>query len=100
MKKRQNIPRLIVETYRQLTLSLSDIEVSTKDLWEKTTAIMTDSVSKNLKIEDGVAEQLGSNYKPTQLLSKSHLVEAFDKANNDVLLQVEKKLKFWESWNQ
>ena len=57
-------------------------------------------MGKNLKIEDGVAEQLGSNYKPTQLLSKSHLVEAFDKANNDVLLQVEKKLKFWESWNQ
>ena len=57
---------------------------------------MTDSVSKNLKIEDGAAEQLGSNYKPTHLLCKSHLVEAFDTANTDVLSKVEKKLKFRE----
>ena len=57
---------------------------------------MTDSVSKNLKIEDGVGEQLRSNYKPTHLLWKSHLVEAFDRANIDVLSQVEKKLNFQE----
>ena len=57
---------------------------------------MTDSVSKTLKIEDGVAEQLGPNYKPTHLLFKSHLVDAFDRANIDVLSQVKKKLKFWK----
>ena len=88
------IPRLIEKTYTRLALSLSDIEVSAKDLWEKTTAIMRDSVSKTLKIVDGVAEQLGPNYKPTHLLLKSHLVDAFDTANIDVLSQVKKKLKF------
>ena len=46
---------------------------------------MTDSVSKILKIEDGVGEQLRSNYKPTHLLCKSHLVEAFDRANINML---------------
>ena len=61
---------------------------------EKTTAIMTDSVSKTLKIEDGVAQQLGPNYTPSHLLFKSHLVDAFDRANIDVLSQVEKKMKF------
>ena len=55
---------------------------------------MTDSVSKTLKIEDGVAQQLGTNYKPSHLLFKSHLVDAFDRANIDVLSQVEKKMKF------
>ena len=93
---RENIVRLIVETYTRLALSLSDIEVSAKDLWEKTTAIMTNSVSKNLKIEDGVGEQLKWNYEPTHLLCKSHLVETFDRANIDILSQVEKKLNFWE----
>ena len=63
---------------------------------KKLQAIMTDSVSKNLKNENGVEEQLRSNYKPTHLLCKSHLVEAFDRANIDVLSQVDKKVNFRE----
>ena len=93
-KDRENIVRLIIEIHTQLALSLSDIEVSAKDLWEKTTAIMTNSVSKNLKIEDGVGAQLKWNYEPTHLLCKSHLVETFDRANIDMLSQVEKKIEF------
>ena len=63
---RQYIVRLIVETYERLALTLSvDEEVVTpRELWEKTTAIMTDSVSKNLKEEDGVAAALKTNRKP------------------------------------
>ena len=43
---RENIVRLIVETYERLALTLSvDEEVVTpRELWEKTTAIMIDSV--------------------------------------------------------
>ena len=63
---RENIVRLIVETYERLALTLSvDEEVVTpRELWEKTTAIMTDSVNKNLKKEDGVAAALKTNRKP------------------------------------
>ena len=78
---RENIVRLIVETYIRLALAITstDQAVSAKDLLEKTKAIMTDSVSKNLKIEEGVADVSQSNYKPYHLLCKSHFVEAFDR---------------------
>ena len=67
---REKIVRLIVETYIRLALIITstDKAVSAKHLWEKTTAIMTDSVSKNLNIEDGVPDVLKSNYKPYHLL--------------------------------
>ena len=55
---------------------------------------MTDSMSKNLKIENDMAEQLGTNYKPALLSCKNYLVEAFDRAKFDALLRAEKKLKF------
>lgn len=63
---RDQIIRLITETYNRLslTLSMDDFPATAKELWEKITAIMIDSVSKNLKVEDGVAECLGSNHKP------------------------------------
>ena len=57
---RKNIVRLIVEIYIRLALTITSVDqaASAKDLWEKTTEIMTDSVSTNLKIEDGVADVL------------------------------------------
>ena len=83
---RNQIVRLIVETYNRLSATiLSETSGTAKDLWEKTTAIMTDSVSKNLKIEDGVAETLHSDHKPYHLLCKSHAVEAFDWSNLEIL---------------
>ena len=57
---------------------------------------MTDFVSKNLKIEDGVIDVLKSNYKPYHLLCKSHLVEAFDRSNIEVLSTIENQLNFNE----
>ena len=57
---------------------------------------MTDSVSKNLKIEDRVAGVLKSNYKPYQLLCKYHLVEAFVRSNIEVLSTIENQLHFRE----
>ena len=53
-------------------------------------------VSKNLKIKDGVTDVLKSNYKPYYLLCKSHLVEAFDRSNIEVLSTIENQLNFRE----
>ena len=49
---RENIVRLIVETYIRLALTITSTEqaVSARDLCEKTTAVTADSVSKNLKM--------------------------------------------------
>ena len=65
-------------------------------IWEKTTAIMTDSVSKNLKIGKGVAETLQSFYVSYHHLCKSHPVDSFVQSNLSVLTSVENELKFWE----
>ena len=77
---RPQIVRLIVETYNRLaaTIDTDEHPVSAKMLWEKTTALMTDSVSKNLIIGEGVAENLQSLHVPIHFLCKSHPVEAFD----------------------
>ena len=57
---RQNIVRLIVETYKRLA---SSIKISSQQepvkpvqLWQNTTSIMTDSVNKNLKIGEEVTK--------------------------------------------
>ena len=93
---RAQIIRLIVETYQRLAATLNSQEkpAAAKDLWEKTTAFMTDSVSKNLKIENGVAEVLNSSHIPYHLLCKAHTVEAFDRSNLDVLGSIEKEVNF------
>ena len=75
---RDNIVRLIIVTYDRLALAatiMSTKSVSSLYLWKMTNSIMTDAVSKNLLIEDGVAEKLGIDYKPYHLLCKSHTVE-------------------------
>ena len=93
---RVQIIRLIVETFQRLTATISAEEhpVSAKMLWEKTTALMTDSVSKNLNIGEGVAECLLSTYVPYHLLCKAHPVEAFDRSNLAVLASIEKEVAF------
>ena len=93
---RENIVRLIVETYIRLALTITSTNqaVSAKDLWEKITAIMTNSVTKNLKIEDGVADVLKSNYRPYHLLCKFHPV--LDRSNIEVLSTIENQLNFSE----
>ena len=78
----QIIP-LIVETYNRLAATINTDEhlVSYKILWKKTTAIMTDSTSKNLRNGKGAAEIRQSLYVPYHLLCKSHPVEGFDWSN-------------------
>ena len=93
---RAQIIRLVVETYSRMaaTLNNEDNSVTSKVLWEKTTALMTDSVTKNLKIECGVAEVLNSRHIPYHLLCKAHTVEAFDRSNLEVLGTIEKDVSF------
>ena len=55
--------------------------------------LMTDAVTKNLKIEDNIATALGTTYKPMHLLCKSHTVEALDRSNLSVLYDIEKQVK-------
>ena len=54
---------------------------------------MTDSVSKNLKIEDGISESLGSMYKLIHLLCKSDTVEKLNACNLEVLASFDTKVK-------
>ena len=54
---------------------------------------MTDAVSKDLKIVEGISKLLGSNHKPHHLLCKSHTVEKLDGCNLKVLAQIEEYVK-------
>ena len=68
---REQIVLLLVETIKQLSLAATESDESTKKLRGNLFALMTDSVSKNLKIEDGISESLGSTYKMIHLPCKS-----------------------------
>ena len=97
---RAQIVRLLVETLERLaTLATANTGnlVSAKDLWEKIAVLMTDSVEKNLKIEDRIALTLNSQHIPLHVLCKAHTVEALDRSNLSVLENVEHKLNFREA---
>ena len=55
-----------METLQRLsaTIRLEYPLATAKSLWEKTIALMTDSVEKNLRIGQGTAEQLQSEHFP------------------------------------
>ena len=93
---RAQIVRLIVETYSRLSATITNefSSATPRNLWEKTTALMTDSVEKNLKISEGTAEKLNSEHIPLHLLCKSHPVEGFDRSNLAVLAEIEKGVDF------
>ena len=92
---RQQIVDLLVETCHRLSLATSvhlGQEITSKQLWEKTVSIMTDSVTKNLQIEDGIAETLNSMHIPNHFLCKSHTFEKIDLTNLVVLKTVEESV--------
>ena len=91
---------LILETLECLAVLVNGNDekgTTAKELWEKITIIMTDSVKKNLHIEDGIAAALGSTHIPLHLLCKAHTVEALDRSNIKVLANLEASLKFREA---
>ena len=76
---------LLVDAYKQLALGNEEEQRTTaRELWEKTTTIMTDSVEKNLHIENGIATTLCSSHIPLNLLFKAHMVQAIDRSNMNV----------------
>ena len=60
---------------KRLKVAANDPSWTVARLWEQIDALMTDAVSKNLKIETGVAEQLESQHVPYHLVWKSHTCE-------------------------
>ena len=58
---REQIVCLVVETLTRLTVAGKKLNVTVNDLLCKIDAFMTDSVTKNLKVEEGVAETLIPN---------------------------------------
>ena len=92
---------MIVETYERLALAATiffGTDTSPDDLWKKTNCLMTDAVTKNLSIENGVSLKIGSTYVPKHLLCKSHTVEKLDSCNLTVLSDIEYKLKLREKF--
>ena len=90
--------KLLVETFERLALLIDRNQGSAraKDLWEKTSIIMIDSVEKDLHIEKGIAKELKSNHVPYHSLCKAHIVEALDRSNINVLANLEHALKLRE----
>ena len=92
-ENREQIVKLIIETLKRLSVA-SGGHFSPKQLWENIKHIMTDSVSKNLKIEYGVAESLGSTHIPIHVLCKSHTCEKLDEACIKALVSVESEIDY------
>ena len=90
VENRQTICDLMVEELTRLAKAGS---IDAKTLWEKICALMTDSVSKNLHIEDLIAATLNSNHIPFHLLCVSHTCGVFDCGNMVILKKLEMKIK-------
>ena len=92
---REMIVKLFVETLERLSVATGR-KSSPKELWENIYAIMTDAVTKNLKIEEFVAERLNSTHIPKHILCKSHTCEKLDESCINALVEVENDIKIAE----
>ena len=72
VENRKNVVDLFVATLGSLALAAN---ADRKLLWEKISALMTDSVAKNLEIENLIAASLISQHIPLHLLYVSHICE-------------------------
>lgn len=84
-ENRVNAANIFVEQFKRLGCLCNN---DPKNVYERINAIMTDSVSKMIGIEELVADQLGSYHKPHHLLCVSHTVEGFTRAQTEVILEV------------
>ena len=99
IEDRAQIVNLLVETYKHLALLVDSNQGSatTKDLWQKASVILADSVEKNLHTEKGIAKELKSNHVPYHFLCKAHTVEALARSHINVLANLEHAIKFREA---
>ena len=86
---REQIVCLVVETLTRLTVAGKKLNVTVNDLWCKIDAFMTDSVTKNLKVVEGVAKTLNFKHIPYHILCKSHTCERMDSDNLSSLSNIE-----------
>ena len=89
---REQITKLIVETLERLAVAAA----TTKLLWENVFALMTDSVTKNLQVENKVATELKSDHIPIHILCKSHVCEKLDESCVNALVKIESEIKIAE----
>ena len=100
---KKNIAHLITETYSRLATAASTAlkeKVTPSQLWNNTSAFMTDAVSKNLGVENIVSQNLDSTHIPHHLLCKSHTVEGLDTSNIKVLASIEQSLKMCQGFEE
>lgn len=86
---RENIIALFVEQLKRLALAGN---TSVQSIWKKITAIMTDSVAKNLKIAAGIAENIGSQHVPYHVLCIVHTCEKMDANSLESIFDGEKEM--------
>ena len=94
-----NITDLIIETLEYVAVAGREVlsqNLTAKTLWENIDNLMTDSVTKNLEVENYVAEKLGSHHVPYHLLCKAHVIEKFDKTNLKVLSNIKIQMQLCE----
>ena len=89
---REQIISLIVESLKRLSVAANKLNVTASNLRKRIDAIMTDAVSKNLKIKDGDAEALQSRHVPYHILCKLRTCEKLDTDNLTTLSQLEAKV--------
>ena len=82
----------MLETFERLSVAL-DGERSAQELWGFVDAFMTDSVSKNMKVEQEVSKSLQTEHVPYHLLCKSHTCEKLDESCINTLVAIEKKIE-------
>ena len=90
MENRKNIVALFVATLGSLALAAN---ADRQLLWENISALMTDSVAKNLEIENLIAASLISQHIPLHMLFISHTSEVLDQGNINVLTEIEKNVR-------
>lgn len=86
---RENIVFLF-KTHLQRLATLTKCDV--KLIWEQIGVISTDSVSKNLKIGEAVAKEIGSLHVPLQILCNAHFCDGADRTILNCIDKIEKSL--------
>ena len=93
VETRQNITSLLVNTLKLMSIAGA---TDSKDLWDKISALMTDSAVKNLLIEEQIVNTLMSNHIPFHVLCVSTTCENFDKGYMFELCEIERKIELRE----
>lgn len=83
-----NIVLIFVEQIERLALA---VNTTAAEIWVRVTAIMTDSVGKNLKIAPAISKAIGTDPSrwPLQLLCTAHSCEVMDKKCLELCMETE-----------